>query len=550
MRIRLIGGALLLSLLCVLTVLLASPSSPVIGPLRPIEQLWDLEDERLESEAPLVTRLERDGVPLGYDEAQNAFFCPLPLDTQEWPSLTLTAPGVPGLRLCFADDYLYDSPADAMAQGTHYRVFAYTESAFSYFDIVFTGMAQLCLYGDEDSFSDEDVPVQAAYTGAEASVLSSARVHYRGGVTRGSPKAAYRLEFTRKTNGKEKIPREIPGMGSVKNLILIPMVYDRTLMRDHLSWDVYAASLSEGEAFGAPAMQYVELFVNAEYRGVYLLLEPFDMRETLAKEGLRHLETDYVYRVGTQKSKPWAAGAYAPDRGFELRYAPARAADPFAGLAEYLDLIGEEEDGAFCKKALDLLDLPSMIRQLLLVEGGGMTDNILNNLFIWADRADGKTTYRFFPWDMDATWGDRENRIGPDFDYWIYFPTLDRLIDLNPDGAVRPLVVQQWRALRENAFSEAFIGERLALYTHELNDSGAAQRNGECWDLGTYLADPEPFLTFISVRLRLMDDFIDYLEAAPGRIEWLQYTDYENKSRQMNRDWFTLPGGEAVEETP
>ncbi len=80
--------------------------------------------------------------------------------------------------------------------------------------------------------------------------------------------------------------------------------------------------------------------------------------------------------------------------------------------------------------------------------------------------------------------------------------------------------------------------------------SGAAQRNGECWDLGTYLADPEPFLTFISVRLRLMDDFIDYLEAAPGRIEWLQYTDYENKSRQMNRDWFTLPEGEAEEETP
>ena len=219
----------------------------------------------------------------------------------------------------------------------------------------------------------------------------------------------------------------------------------------------------------------------------------------------------------------------------------------FYGLSDYKDLIGEADDEVFWEKATERLDLTSMIRHMLLVQGGGYTDNVLNNLHIWADRTSGKTVYRFFPWDMDATWGDRENRIGPEFDYWIYFPTLDRLIDLDVEGSIRPLVVQEWQRLREHTLSESFIEERLMQYVHELNDSGAAQRNGERWDFGVVLADAEPVLTFLSVRLPLIDEAVNAIGNAKGRIEWLQYSDYESKSRQMKREWFALPQQEDPE---
>ncbi len=549
MRMRLLMLSLVLATAAVLTVFFFSPYAPVIEPLRPIEEIWDLEDARRESTSALVTRLERDGVPLGYDEENNTFFCPIPLDSEEWPSLSLRAPGVPGLRMCFADDYLYDSPADALAGGVAYRVFAYTEKEFSYFSLVFTGMTQISIFGDESLFGDEDVPVEASFVSGDRSVFYSARTHYRGGVTRASPKHNYRLEFTRKSNGKKKSPRDVPGIGeSVKNLILIPMVYDRTLMRDRLSWDVYADSVPKDEPFGGCAVQYAELFVNDSYQGVYLMLEPFDYTEELLRAGEKHTESDYIYRVGMQRRKPWTDGAYFPGRGFALYYTPPGAEDhPFDGLTDYKDLIGETDDGAFWEKAMARLDLTSMIRHLLLVQGGGYTDNVLNNLYIWADRTSGKTLYRFFPWDMDATWGDRENRIGPEFDYWIYFPTLDRLIDLDVEGSIRPLIVQEWQRLREHTLSESFIEERLMQYVHELNDSGAAQRNGERWDFGVVLADAEPVLTFLSVRLPLIDEAVNAIGNAKGRIEWLQYSDYESKSRQMKREWFALPQQEDPE---
>ena len=551
MRARLLMPALALLASAVLVILLSSPYAAVIEPLRPIEEIWDLEDTRQESDGVLVKSLQRDGVPLGYDEERNTFYCPIPLESEEWPSFSLESPGVPGLRMCFADDYLYDSPADAMAGGVAYRVFAYTEKEFSYFNLVFTGIPQVCLFGEESLFGDDDVPVRAAVTSGDRSVFYDARTHYRGGVTRGSPKHNYRLEFTRKSNGKKKTAREVPGIGDrVQNLILIPMVYDRTLMRDRLSWDVYADSLPENEPFGKRAMQYIELFVNDSYQGVYLMLEPFDYTQELLLAGEKHVETDSVYRVGIQRRKPWTDGAYFPGRGFTLYYAPPGAGDPFEGLSDYKDLIRETSDEAFWQKAMEQLDLPSMIRHMLLVQGGGYTDNVLNNLYVWADRTGGKTVYRFFPWDMDATWGDREDKIGPEFDYWIYFPTLDRLIDLDTEGEIRALVQSEWQRLRAHTLSESFIEERLLQYVHELNDSGAAQRNGEAWGLGVWLADPESILTFISVRFPLIDQAVEAIGKAKGRIEWLQYTDYENKSRQMNRGWFTLPGGEAGEETP
>ena len=46
MRVRLLGGSLLLSALLAAAVFRFSPYDPVLEPLRPIEEIWTLEDER------------------------------------------------------------------------------------------------------------------------------------------------------------------------------------------------------------------------------------------------------------------------------------------------------------------------------------------------------------------------------------------------------------------------------------------------------------------------------------------------------------------------
>ena len=158
MRLRLLALAAALVLAAAAPVLLASPYAPAVEPLRPIEEIWEIEDTHELSEVPLVTHLEKDGVPLAYDQESDTFYCALPLETDAWPDLQITTEKGQNIRMCFADDYLYDTPGDAMASGYGYRVLVWNAKEYAYTSIVFTGMAQICLTVDTEILEHVDVP--------------------------------------------------------------------------------------------------------------------------------------------------------------------------------------------------------------------------------------------------------------------------------------------------------------------------------------------------------------------------------------------------------
>jgi hypothetical protein len=55
-------------------------------------------------------------------------------------------------------------------------------------------------------------------------------------------------------------------------------------------------------------------------------------------------------------------------------------------------------------------------------------------MYIWAHPgAEGKT-YRFSLWDMDLAWGCERESIGEQYENWMYFPVLDRMLNLNAGG--------------------------------------------------------------------------------------------------------------------
>ena len=125
-RRGLLPGMLALLALLTAAVCAGSPYVPAAQQApEDIEAIWAIEDAREESDVPLVTALEMNGVPLAYDAAENTFYCTLGLeDGEAWPELRLTAPGAKGVRLMFADDYTYDWRSEAVAEGYAYQVLA------------------------------------------------------------------------------------------------------------------------------------------------------------------------------------------------------------------------------------------------------------------------------------------------------------------------------------------------------------------------------------------------------------------------------------------
>ena len=476
-RLKLLLGMAALACAIGLTVKYGSAYRPVVGPVREIEAIWAIEDEREESEEPLVTRLFCNGAEAAYDAESNTFYCTLGLENgEEWPKIKLTtAKNVGGgLTLCFVDDYAYDACADAIRDGYAYQIMAYTDETYSYSDVVFTGLPILSLHtAGEITTEDTPAALNLAFGNGER-LEANARAHLRGNASLVRlDKHSYKVEFTRTEDGKKKIPQNVPGLGQTDEIILLAMGFDPNMVRDRLSWSMIERIWPKDEAFAPVGREYVEVFVNDAYQGAYLMMVPFDRRAEIEKAGAGSAQRDSLYRsviAAVDKGRPI-------DEGYELFIAPD-AENPFAGLQTYLRLDdGEMDDETFCREAAAHIDVPSLMRYTLLVQGMALCDNIFNNMYVWAHETAAGVVYRFIPWDMDLSW---EKEPGAYWDCWMIDALACRVIELDVSGA-RAELAAQWRQMSEAGFTIDTVREELALYQHELTDSGAFLRDAERW---------------------------------------------------------------------
>jgi len=525
-RLKLLCAMLALAALMVFAVMLGSPYEPVIEPVADIETIWAIEDARQESEAPLVRLLHNHGVPLGYDAESNTFYCPLDLEQGEaWPDIHLTAACNPDVRLVFVDDYGYDFCSDAIGGGYSYEVLAYTDTEYSYFNIVFTGMMQIRLTAKE-AFSELYVPVETTFSAGRETMSSHGAAHYRGGVTMHGLKKAYRLKFTRNTDGTGRIAAEVPGFGRVENLNLVPMLLDSTRMHDHLAWDLYGLTRTEKDCYGARKLAYAEVFVNDRYEGLYLVMEPFDHAAELEKRAPGASAVDCTYRTGSveaEKDRACKLGGMLDEYGYELHYEPAGARQ-FAAIDAFIDLCEEASDEVFAERFSSVVNVDSMIHYFLHLQAYCMIDNVFNNMFVIAHYENGAHKVSFAPWDMDMTMGTP----GHPYDMWVYFPPMDRALDLNVDG-IRDKVLAAWQALRRDALTAENVEMFLNGYMHELNDSGAAARDAARWNKADEYLDGYGIMSFAADRFSMLDRVFEQIAQREGRLEMLTYSDREYK---------------------
>ena len=529
-----------LMLLTVCVVIYGSPYAPVVDRApENIEEIWEIEDAREESDIPLVTALENHGVPLAYDAPSNTFYCTLGLENGEtWPELHITAPDAPQVRLRFVDDYSYDWCSDALRDGYVYQGIAYTDTAFSYFDVVFTGLPQLTIdtKGQEITTEDSNIFVTMAAFGEEP-LASTARIHLRGASTLHFEKQGYKLEFTRERDGgAKKIEVNAPGFGAANDIALLPCRHDETKMRDKLNWDMWAQLKQDDEPFGARKTGYVELFKDGEYFGLYLMVEPVDIKEEMAFAGDDRLMSDGVYRTAAlnfSRDREYYKHPYRANAGYELYYAPAGADTfdkRFALLMPYIELIQTEDDEEFARRALEMFDLEDMLTYSLLMQGGAIADNFFNNMYRWAHPVqDGGVRYTLGPWDLDMSWGFEQDEIGEEFERWLYFPVLDRMLSLDA-GGIRQMAHDIWQQLRSSVLSLEYLESKIGEYTMLLGESGALMRDAERW--GNYMTYPDGYelITFAEMRWPLLDEAMETILTTQGPVDFLEKTNYNQKA--------------------
>lgn len=86
----------------------------------------------------------------------------------------------------------------------------------------------------------------------------------RGNASWGLPQKPYNIKFSEKT--------DLFGMGAAKKWVLITLFYDKTLLRNYLTLNL-AKTVSSGPEMDC---RFVEVVVNGEYNGLYLLTEKIE----------------------------------------------------------------------------------------------------------------------------------------------------------------------------------------------------------------------------------------------------------------------------------
>ena len=480
----------------VLALLAQSPlrlAQTAVEPMIEIEQAWAIEDARLESDAALVAGMRNGGHELGYDSASRTFYCTLGVGLEAWPELALhaqPADGAQNLRVAWIDDYSFDDPAGAIRDGYRYELLAYTDEAYAYFGLVFTGLPVVTLETPSgQTIGDAYAPARVGVVDGDRGALESgAMVHLRGGgYDKGLDKLSYRIEFHGLENGRDrKRSLSVLGMEADTDWLLISNASDETGMRNHLCWDLWNRWNPDGDAPALLESRMVEVFVNDTYKGLYQVMQRIRADEEIERLG-GDPQTDYLYRIIRDIGIESRPVQQLDGRWYELRKKPAyiREERQFERIRSYVTMNRVDDsvsDEAFAALAQACIDVDTLMNYYAFSQAADLGyENVDNNVFIWAIRQDdGRYVYHLSPWDMDnglpAGQGTPEEAAG--LNLMMRMPY--RILNLNLMDS-RAVYAQIWAQKRETLLGDDALYQWFDAWETYINDSGAYLRESETW---------------------------------------------------------------------
>lgn len=323
-------------------------------------------------------------------------------------------------------------------------------------------------------------------------------------------KASYKLTLT-----EEKL--SLLGMRKDDDWILHALYDDDGLIHNKLSYDVWQEIAADNgvDYDEGINMEYVELFKDGYYQGVYGLSERIDAKT------LSLTDKDILYKCKDQKP-PGEDDFYdelteGMSPVFEWKYPKNFEKEDWEPLRRWTD--------AFC---FDKLENYEEGKALLNIENAvdynlfnllicGM-DNTMKNIYFWAD-SQSNGTYKFvkIPWDLNMTWGNswiddsdckfncyqEKNLCSPDG--WT--EDIAVLYEANPKE-MGELLKKRWLELREDIITKEALKEKADAEFFYLHDSGAYQRNYQKWPQGTEYWSDDYLYEYIDKRIDYLDEYL------------------------------------------
>lgn len=247
------------------------------------------------------------------------------------------------------------------------------------------------------AFEDTYYPADLRWRGI---VVRNIGIRSRGFGTRNGIKPGLRLDFNRYIADQEFL--------GLKAIVLDNAYTDASLVRESVTMKVFSRV-----GLLAPREAHARLFINDEYAGVYVIVEPID--RTFVTRTFGAVEGDvedggalFEYRWNRPYGFEYLGSALEP---YAVLFEPqtretASMFSLFRPFEQLARAVNESTPDTFVAAVAPLLDLPAFVRYLavqnFMADIDGFVGNWgMNNFFFYRFRGDSPA--RVIPWDADQT---------------------------------------------------------------------------------------------------------------------------------------------------
>ena len=347
-------------------------------------------------------------------------------------------------------------------------------------------------------------------------IVMHAGFKIRGTSSQQYDKKSYRVELWTDATGAEMADTTFLGLRSDYDWNLEAMWAQPLRLRDKVAnqlWmEMYQLpyQANEPEAMSGIRMEYVDLYLNGDYVGVYALTERMDRKQLGLRKYNGNIRGMLVKGNGsgapTFESLPDFDNTSDTWDNYEWVYPnESDSIVDWSELYNFTNFVMNATNNAFYSQYNTMFDANNAVDYFLFINVLKAMDNMGRNLFV--ARYKKSSEFLYMPWDLDAIWGlDVDGQQTVDAEGFMTNGFYDRLLDDCSANGFANMVKNRYNSLRTTILTREHIMELVQTQYDALVANGAYDREHQAWPEFTVHTSQ---LNYISNWLDARFDYLD-----------------------------------------
>lgn len=451
--------------------------------------------------------LKFNGEEIPFDSSDNRILIPQNMNEKDWEGLISSDEG----KLIVENNPLLREKSEAIASNKEFDLYWISDDSYFQTKVVFTGMPVMTLTAWCESGENRWGGAMQLYDPSQKGLeyqAGTCNFGDRGNIARRYEKKSYKL-----TLSDEKM--SLCGLRVDDDWTLNGLFDDIGLVRNKVSYDLWNEISATNTVDGDNTVEsaYVELIVNNDYKGVYLLCDRIDQKKIGLEEG------EHLY-----KQRRWLWRVSDIEDAYSLKYAGGDTEDyAKKSMLEIMDI-------AYNYKKYDIpyeelanrFYMENTVDYYLYCQMLSAGDNLFRNSF-FAEKKDknGELKFMEIPWDVNATFGITERVVyhSDRIEDNSIVPFISAALLYYDEKSFFDLAKSRWQDLNQNVLSKENMNDLVKKNIDYTVNTGAFERNLDRWpnyfviDGKTGLRDfnvlwhEEDLSDYIDKRVDFLNDF-------------------------------------------